>query len=69
MPKTAGAATDLQGKEGTVVSDVSVYKGSPTSATLPIRVEFEDPKFVAHLVCSRDATTCNPMMLKLCLIT
>lgn len=46
---------DLNGMEGEVVLDVSVHKGSPTSATLPLRCQFfvphdgTDVKVIAHL--------------------
>ena len=51
VPKTAGAETELEGKEGVVTADVSEFKGQETSATLAIRVQFTEPaKFVAHLV-------------------
>uniref|UniRef100_A0A061S417 Intraflagellar transport protein ift122 n=1 Tax=Tetraselmis sp. GSL018 TaxID=582737 RepID=A0A061S417_9CHLO len=50
VPKTKGAETELEGKEGVVAAVVSTYKGEPTSATLPVRVKFEEPvKFIAHL--------------------
>ena len=51
VPKTAGAETELEGKEGVVKADVSEFKGQETSATLAIRVQFTEPaKFIAHLV-------------------
>ena len=60
VPKTSGAAVELEGKEGVVALDVSEYKGQPTSATMPIRVTFTEPtKFIAHLVGCRFSLGCH----------
>jgi len=56
VPKTKGAATDLQGMEGTMAGRADEFEGTPTSATLPYKVTFQNVavdgktvKFTAHL--------------------
>lgn len=55
VPKAA-AGLDIEGLEGVVVRDESVYKGKVLSANCPFKVEFnttvpsgDKVKFIAHL--------------------
>lgn len=56
VPKSKGAATDLEGLEGVVAELADVHEGVETSATLPYKVAFQiagpndkPVKFAAHL--------------------
>eukprot|EP00465_Bigelowiella_longifila_P003993 CAMPEP_0185264380 /NCGR_PEP_ID=MMETSP1359-20130426/22427_1 /TAXON_ID=552665 /ORGANISM="Bigelowiella longifila, Strain CCMP242" /LENGTH=104 /DNA_ID=CAMNT_0027852909 /DNA_START=197 /DNA_END=511 /DNA_ORIENTATION=+ len=41
VPGSKGEGLQLEGKQGKVVSDVTMYRGEKLSATLPVVVEFE----------------------------